>query len=129
MTPAEWLTYKYYAVRALGRMGRWLSNWPDVWSAYRARRPLPPLQFRNGLTLHHERHDSPVALLHEVFSERQYRRHLNGPVEGVMIDLGANIGAVTLDWARRSPQLQIHAYEPNPATNRVLRQNVAANGL
>ena len=67
--------------------------------------------------------------MHEVFSERQYRRHLAGPVEGVMIDLGANIGAVTLDWARRSPQLHVHAYEPNPASNKMLRHNVEANGL
>jgi FkbM family methyltransferase len=46
-----------------------------------------------------------------------------------MIDLGANIGAVTLDWAHRSRPLRIHAYEPNPSTNRVLRRNVEANGL
>jgi FkbM family methyltransferase len=46
-----------------------------------------------------------------------------------MIDLGANIGAVTLDWARRVGPLRIHAYEPNPSTNRVLRHNIEANGL
>lgn len=108
---------------------RWLSNWPEVWSLYRAARPLPPLRFRCGLTLHHGPHDSPIALLHEVFGERQYRRHLRGPVEGIMIDLGANVGAVTLDWARRSRALRVHAYEPNPATNTVLRHNVEANGL
>ena len=46
-----------------------------------------------------------------------------------MIDLGANVGAVSLDWAQRSRKLRIHAYEPNPATNTVLRQNIEANGL
>jgi FkbM family methyltransferase len=90
---------------------------------------MPPLQFRSGLTLHHGPHDSPIALLHEVFGERQYRRHLSSPVEGVMIDLGANVGAVTLDWAQRSSALHIHAYEPNPATNTVLRHNLEANGF
>ncbi|HSS20303.1 MAG TPA: FkbM family methyltransferase [Pyrinomonadaceae bacterium] len=110
-------------------MIRWLSNWPDVWSSYRAGRPLPPLQFRSGLTLYHGAHDSPVALLHEVFGEKQYRRHLSSPVEGMMIDLGANVGAVALDWASRSPALRIHAYEPNPATNTTLRRNIEANGL
>ena len=129
MTAAEWLTYKYYAARTLGRMGRRLSNWREVWSSYRAGRPIPSLQFRSGLTLHHGLYDSPVALLHEVFSERQYRRHLSSPVEGVMIDLGANIGAVTIDWARRSRRLHIHAYEPNPLTNKMLRHNLEANGL
>ena len=129
MTAAEWLTYKYYAARTLARMMRLLSNWPEVWSCYRARQTPPALRFRSGLTLHHGLHDSPIALLHEVFSERQYRRHLARPVEGVMIDLGANIGAVTIDWARRSPRLHVHAYEPNPATNKMLRHNVEANGL
>ena len=129
MTIGEWLGYKFHAARTLGRMIRWLSNWSDVWSLYRARLPLPPLQFRSGLTLHHGPHDSPIGLLHEVFGDRQYRRHLSGPVEGMMIDLGANIGAVSLDWAHRSLSLRIHAYEPNPATNAVLRHNIAANGL
>ncbi|HEY0404499.1 MAG TPA: FkbM family methyltransferase [Pyrinomonadaceae bacterium] len=129
MTIAEWLGYKFRAARTLGRMMRWLSNWPDVWSSYRAGLPSPPLSFRSGLTLHHGSHDSPIALLHEVFGERQYRRHLSGPVEGVMIDLGANIGAVTLDWASRSRPLRIHAYEPNPLTNSVLRRNIEANGF
>lgn len=129
MTIAAWLGYKFRAARTLARMIRWLSNWREVWSNYRAGRPMPPLQFRSGLTLHHGPHDSPIALLHEVFGERQYRRHLSSPVAGVMIDLGANVGAVALDWANRSPALRVHAYEPNPATNTVLRQNIEANGF
>jgi FkbM family methyltransferase len=129
MTVAEWVGYKFWAALTLSRMIRWLSNWREVWSAYRAGLPPPALQFRSGLTLHHGPHDSPIGLLHEVFGQRQYRRHLHGPVEGVMIDLGANIGAVTIDWARRSRPLRIHAYEPNPATNRMLRHNIEANGL
>lgn len=129
MTVSEWLAFKFHAARTLYRMFRWLSNWREVWSCYRVARPLPPLRFRSGLTLYHGPHDSPVALLHEVFGERQYRLHLDGPVEGVMIDLGANIGAVTLDWASRSRRLRVHAYEPNPSTNEALRRNVEANGL
>jgi FkbM family methyltransferase len=129
MTVAEWVGYKFRAARTLCRMIRWLSNWRDVWSAYRAGLPPPSLQFRSGFTLHHGPHDSPISLLHEVFGERHYRRHLRSPVEGVMIDLGANIGAVTLDWARRSRPLRIHAYEPNPSTNKILRRNIETNGL
>ena len=125
----SWLNYKLHAARTLWRMARWLSNWREVWGAYRAGRALPPLVFRSGLTLHHEADDSPVALLHEVFGERQYARHLEAPEGGVMIDLGANIGAVALDWASRSEGLRVHAYEPNPPTNGTLRRNVEANGL
>lgn len=129
MTVAEWATYKFRAARTLGRMIRWLSNWREVWSAYRHARPLPPLRFRSGFVLHHGPDDSPVALLHEIFGERHYTRHVGGRLEGVLIDLGANIGAVTVEWARRSRNLRVHAYEPNPSTNGVLRRNVEANGL
>jgi FkbM family methyltransferase len=129
MTFAQWATFKFYAARTLWRMARWLSNWREVWSAYRARRPVPPLRFRSGVVLYHGPHDSPVSLLHEIFGERHYRRHVETPLDGVMIDLGANIGAVTVDWSKRSRGLRVHAYEPNPATNVVLRRNVEANGL
>jgi FkbM family methyltransferase len=129
MSIGEWAAYKFRAVRTLWRMMRWLSNWREVWSQYRAQQPLPPLHFRSGLTLHHGPHDSPIALLHEVFGEGQYRRHLSSAVEGVMIDLGANVGAVTLDWAKRSRGLRVHAYEPNPETNTVLRHNIEVNGF
>lgn len=129
MTAREWLHGKHHAVLTLGRMMRWLTNWREVWSSYRGQRALPPLKFRHGFTLYHGQHDSPVALLHEVFGERQYRRHIRGALEGVMIDLGANIGAVTIDWARQSPNLRVHAYEPNPSTNSILRHNIEANGL
>lgn len=125
----SWLGYKLHAARTLWRMARWLSNWRAVWGAYRKGSPLPPLVFRSGLTLHHGADDSPVALLHEVFGERQYARHLEAPEAGVLIDLGANIGAVALDWASRAEGLRVHAYEPNPPTNGTLRRNVLANGL
>jgi FkbM family methyltransferase len=129
MTVSEWVSFKCHAARTLGRMVRWLSNWREVWSAYRAGLPPPPLRFRHGFTLHHGRLDSPVSLLREVFGERHYSSHVESPRDGVLIDIGANIGAVTLDWASRARRLSIHAYEPNPATNSTLRHNVEANGL
>lgn len=129
MTFAEWYMFKLHAVRTMYRMIRWLENWPEVWSSYRARKPLPPLRFRRGFTLHYGSHDDPVSLLHEIYGERHYTRYVTVPTEGVMVDLGANIGVVTLDWARRVQQLRIHAYEPNPSTNLILQRNIDANGL
>ncbi len=41
----------------------------------------------------------------------------------------ASLGAFTIDCARRYPRVAIHAYEPDPETCELLRQNVAANGL
>lgn len=129
MTFSEWVGCKRHAARTLWRMARWLSNWREVWAAYRRARPVPPLRFRRGFTLFYGEHDDPVSVLNEVFGERQYARHVEVPAGGLMIDLGANIGGVTLDWARRAAGLRVHAYEPNPPTNGVLRRNVEANGL
>ena len=129
MTFTEWCAFKLHAARTLYRMIRWLENWPEVWSAYRQQKPLPLLRFRDGFTLHYGSHDDPVSLLHEIFGERHYTKYLTIPTDGVMIDLGANIGLVTLDWASKVRQVRIHAYEPNPSTNRILQRNIDANGL
>jgi FkbM family methyltransferase len=127
MGQVDWFTGKYLAAHALLRMMRWLKNWPEVWSAYRHGFPLPPFRFRRGFTLHHNRGDEPLILLYEIFVEGCYSQ---GKIkEGVIIDLGANIGAATLSWASHSSKVTIHAYEPNPATNQTLRHNIEANNL
>lgn len=46
---------------------------------------------------------------------------------GLMIDVGANVGLVTLILAKRYSARQIVAFEPNPATFDVLRENVRGN--
>jgi FkbM family methyltransferase len=48
----------------------------------------------------------------------------------VFVDLGANIGILTLLAARAvAPSGRVFAFEPTPATARLLRQNVHSNGL
>jgi FkbM family methyltransferase len=46
-----------------------------------------------------------------------------------MLDIGANIGAVSLFWTQRSPSLRVHCYEPNPSALDTLRHNLEQNGL
>ena len=72
---------------------------------------------------------SPLAFPRGLHSPTLPATRGSNQIDGVLVDLGANIGAVTLDWANRLPGRQIHAYEPNPATNRTLRVNVSANAL
>ncbi len=123
----NWFTAKYLGARALLRMMRWLKNWPDVWSAYRNRLPLPMFRFRRGFTLHHGPADEPLLLLYEIFVEGCYSN--NKIRDGMIIDLGANIGAATLCWASQSAKITVHAYEPNPVTNQTLRRNIEVNNL
>lgn len=110
-------------------MARQLVNWREVWRAYRAGIPIPALRFRNGATLRHGPRDAAVFLFFEVFANGCYRKALPATLDGVIVDVGANIGAFVLDAAIRYPTARIHAYEPDPETCRMLRQNVTANGL
>lgn len=109
-------------------MFRYLRNWREVWAAYRRSRPLPVLHFRRGFQIHHGSADDPILLLHTVFAASEYRA-LGASRSKVLLDIGANIGAVTLDRAWRNKGLRIDAYEPGPSTFPTLHRNVLANGL
>lgn len=116
-------------LRLRAMMARRLRNWRDVWDAYAADQVPPPLVFRSGHTLFHEPGDAPVFLFFEVFANGCYRRCVRLPARGVIVDIGANIGAFVLDCALGSAQVTVEAYEPNPRVFRTLAQNVDANGL
>lgn len=45
----------------------------------------------------------------------------------IMLDIGANIGCVSLPLLKRHPTLAVHAVEANPAICDYLRRNVSAN--
>lgn len=66
------------------------------------------------------RHFEPLttALMMELLADAQ-----------VFLDIGANIGYFALTAATLHPQLRVVAFEPNPKLARILRYNVALNGL
>lgn len=123
------LSHAVRRVRLQGLMAAQLANWREAWSAYASARPLPPLHFRNGLVLHSRPFDSAGFLFFEIFANGCYRRGLPAAIEGDVVDIGANIGAFALDAAVRFKTASVHAYEPDPDTFRILRQNVEVNGL
>jgi len=116
--------------RLRGLLTGQLSNGTEVWQAHRARTTVPPLRFRNGQVLFHGAGDAPVFLFFEIFANACYRRQLTAPQPGdTIVDVGANIGAFTLDCAARFPSVRIEAYEPDPRAFAVLQENIAANHL
>ena len=119
---------KLWALRALWRMFRYLQNWREVWAAYRTEQTLPALQFRQGFTLHHGPADDPIMLLHTVFAKSEYGALTSGRSR-YLVDIGANIGSVTLDRASRDPSVKVDCYEPNPLTFDTLTRNIRDNGL
>lgn len=127
MTAAEWSYGKYYAIRMLVSMIAWFDNWREVWLSYRSGAEIPHLRFRRGFVLHHRPEDQVLLQFFEVFRDKNYRRYITEPRFGTMVDIGANIGAVSLDWATRLQGIRIHAYEPHPGTFAMLRENVDAN--
>src|SRR5260370_3426738 len=129
MANQRWFSGTLYALRRLTIFCWLLHNWRAVWTQYRLGGRLPSLRLRNGLIVQHWPGDDPITLLEEVFWRRCYRREVTEPRHGVMIDIGANIGLVTLDWATRLPGATIHAYEPYPPTFSSLISNLKANGL
>ena len=127
MTAAEWSFGKYYALRMLVSMIAWFDNWREVWLSYRSGAEIPPLRFRRGFVLRHRSEDQVLLQFFEVFRDKSYRRYITEPHFGTMVDIGANIGAVSLDWATRLQHVRVHAYEPHPGTFATLRENVEAN--
>jgi len=129
MTATEWSFGKYHALRTFVNMIAWFDNWGEVWRCYRLGAHLPPLRFKRGFVLRHRPEDQAILQFYEIFRDKNYRRYITEPHRGTIVDIGANIGAVTLDWMTRLLKIRVHAYEPHPATFAMLRANIEANGL
>lgn len=123
-SPRELLRSAYH----LWLYARHLSNGVDVWRHRRAPATMPPLHFRDGMIWHHGPRDEPLFILREIYSQSLYAP-LPAGTHGHVLDIGANIGAVTMFWAKDQPDLTIHAYEPNPQAGAALLRNIQANGL
>lgn len=125
----QWLSNEWHGAIRLAHFVRLLSNWPAVWMCDRKKRPLPALRFRNGLTLNHGKYDDPLLLLDEAFIKRLYDFKAVAPRDGIMVDIGANIGSVTHFFTLACPTARIHAYEPNPAAFVMLQRNISDNHM
>jgi FkbM family methyltransferase len=100
-------------------------QWSRLWHGGRAER-----RYRGGIRLtgfsgFSEYHSSGS------FVGRREQRFLNEyPVgAGDLVDVGANLGLVTVMLGKRFPARRVHAFEPNRTTYEALMENVALNGL
>ncbi|MCY1022908.1 non-ribosomal peptide synthetase [Pyxidicoccus sp. MSG2] len=76
----------------------------------RARYALP-----NGLAVLHQNKNETDYLYRELFQERLYIRHgVHLPEQGVIFDVGANIGMFSLFASINSPACRVYAFEPLP---------------
>lgn len=49
--------------------------------------------------------------------------------EGIFIDVGANIGAITIPLAKKRPEITFICFEPNPDIFKELKSNISLNNL
>ena len=85
----------------------------------------------DGTTVFHLNPGETDFLYDEIFRQRSYLAHgVSLPAEGaVVLDVGANIGFLSMLAARLSPGARIHAFEPIPPVARVLRANFRLHGI
>ena len=67
---------------------------------------------------------SDLAAFHAIFGRRQQAVDL-GFDPRLIVDLGANVGYASVDFALRYPEARVVAVEPEPSNVEVLRRNVA----
>lgn len=105
------------------------SNWPEVWSAYRNRQPLPPFHLRNGITLTHGASNDPLYLFGETFEHCEYLRNgFYAPKTGdLIVDIGANAGFFAMYLQSRAPGIRIYCFEPGPDARNSLSENLRLN--
>lgn len=71
---------------------------------------------------------SDREVIREAIEDNVYRL-ISDPSPGVIVDIGANIGAFTLFAAKMFPNKRIFAYEPEPDNRSCLESNVMMNRL
>jgi FkbM family methyltransferase len=113
-------------VRYIPRIATRVENWPEFLMTYmRLSERTGVYTLRpDGLRIRTAAgvDASTVAV---VFIKEDYGTDLPG---GVIVDIGANIGAFSL-LAARNPTATVYAYEPVRTTFELLEQNIALNGI
>ena len=111
----SFVTGKMRAATRLLEFMRYVRNWSEVWCAFRARRPLPPLILRGGLRLEGGPEDDWYGIFHEVFVRRCYTHGFYTPAcEHTVVDVGANIGVFALFLSWSAPAFAFIALNRSP---------------
>lgn len=92
--------------------------------------PAPAVETiaRDGWRFRVGNRDQFDRIWQDVVEGREYEMGDLGPAP-VVVDAGAHVGVASHWFARRYPGALVLAFEANPATFALLRENLAANGL
>jgi FkbM family methyltransferase len=81
-----------------------------------------------GYSVRHFGIGSLQFLFREIFVRGDYFLEVTGD-RPLVFDCGANIGLSTLFFKWLYPNCEVHAFEPDPETFEILKENVSRNGL
>jgi FkbM family methyltransferase len=112
--------------RSLKGLLAFRDSWSLLWCYLKRTNPSTlAVRTRSGreIRLTGDNDDFVTVLL--VFGRRDYG---DIPAGGVVVDIGAHLGAFTL-YAMAEGADRVYAFEPDPLLCRTLRENVAANGF
>jgi FkbM family methyltransferase len=96
---------------------------PEWVIGYRYPPPIGSVRF-----LLRANHGSDAFIHSEIFEHEYYRLPLSAPPMTIL-DLGANIGLATIYFSRLYPSAKIACVEPEYGNLRVLKHNLALNGI
>jgi FkbM family methyltransferase len=121
---------KIHAAKEMTFFVRHFANWRDAFTAFRSDAPLPPLDLRDGMCLHHGPGDDPVHLYRDIFAGRCYTSaSFYRPEPGdTVLDIGANIGFFAMHLQQLARGIRVHCFEPADANRAMIGRNVEANG-
>lgn len=93
-------------------------------------KPLPldqqakAFSFPDGSTVYHQSNRQLALAYQEVIEDEIYFKHnISIPENGLVLDLGANIGTFSIDVNRRQPSATVIAFEPIPQIFSALKKN------
>jgi FkbM family methyltransferase len=115
------------------RLAAWsvlnLENWPEVIESRRKNKPLSSINMRNGVRLGLSADERQPFF--EVFGEKVYDHpKLRVPKDGVVVDIGANIGIYTVYAALNLvPQGRVFAFEPTQQCASAIERNCRDNRI
>jgi FkbM family methyltransferase len=105
-------------------------NWTEILSKTYRKQRITRVILRNGVQIDApEDHPFLLYMTNETFFEKVHTPP-GLPIESndVVVDIGANVGIVTLFAALRT-QKKVHAFEPSPKNCDFLNRNILTNGL
>jgi FkbM family methyltransferase len=125
MRVSRWLYY----LSSIPTLVVGVRNWPSLAAGLLRKDRSVTVELRDGLRFK-ARSALDVWVIKETCLDRGYEK-ASVPIQDgwTILDIGAGLGAFTVDAARKSPQGVVYAYEPFPASFALLEHNLALNDI